>query len=660
MYNCTLVARDAVERYCQKYKDGDCGRVNQLNRSTMMKAKNEFNTDENEQIKSDQPSFSADNICEKSTSAPEGLNISTFRIDKNAESEIDASKKQKRRKRKLFHADGDVIKGENRKRKKPSVDIESKINVDPNMFVDINSNIIDVQSESPNKFEESKFNFNEIDLPFTDDNTISSSVIEPRSPGLLLKRSQNNKWHVAKADLPLNLDGKGPENTADIVENDAKSNKNSKSGNAKLRKKIKGPLKLFTNTTSKGFLDKKTKMHERMSSLASIEKLGIKALKKVDRSTKKGKYLAVNVDNGEKVLFSESDLEKDFCDEKPESTRSDTTSLQHQDFDHRKSLQFNCSTFKDSLILNQNKGENSNKTDAKFRKKKEKRPIETKSFSLIETIPYRSLLVVKDGDLCPSYTMSYSENNSLPGCCHALWRWRLGKPLKISNQSPKADHFLMKRQASPSPAKSMEDFKFPPKGQPSYLNAQFPIKNRLGIEFQLDTKLKEMLEVEQRDDELSNIKGKLDEEIQINGIVDEKCQVDENLKEISQGYNGVYEEFQAGDKVSQSQTGKSLDYQRVDERCRMVSKYELPHDGKSFDGQSQISNMIYERSQTDKNYELPQSDQSLDGQCQVDKRVGEESHTDEGFDAVHGPSQIDRRVSRKVEQVDVVNGSVSF
>lgn len=503
-YYCTLVARTDVERYCERYEDNGT-RKNQNTCSSKPDKKNskkrtpkqglkEIDTVvTDQQIRKYKASFSKGNARKKSTAKsvlPEAksLNITKIQVDKisqelytvEANTAItetntqDACKKRKRRTQfellQTYQFYTDVSEDESHKRQKTSVSDsdDQQLEADSIIPVDINSNIIDGQNKSPKKLEEATFNYDELDLPFSDDNNNASGSVEPHSPTLLLKRSQNNKWHIAKDVLPLlNLDDTESEKSSDIAIK-AKSSRNSgesKTAMTKVKNKVKALRKSSTA--------KKTKIDKSVRPLASIKKLGKKGLKKVKESNKKRKSSATTLDEQEKTQKFEGDpiCEKDITDTKPENSDNTSPSVQHKNLDRRKSSllrEDNTDSLNKTSIVNKEKRENGTKNDSKITvKKKRRRRVEMNSFRLIETIPYSSLLVVRDGDLCPSYTMAYNQNNYLPGCCHALWRWRLGKPVKIPCQSPvktKDDQFLVeKKQDDLSPAKPNEDYKFPPK-----------------------------------------------------------------------------------------------------------------------------------------------------------------------------------------------------
>ncbi|CAB3998447.1 Hypothetical predicted protein [Paramuricea clavata] len=570
-YYCTLVARTDVERYCERYEDNGT----RINRNTCSskpdkkkskkctpKAKQGLKEIDSvvtdKQIKKYKATFSKGNARKKSTAKsvlPEAksLNITKIQVDKisqelytdEANTAItetntqDAGKKRKRRTQfellQSYQFYTDVTEDESHKRQKTSVSDsdDQQLEADSIIPVDINSNIIDWQNKSPKKLEEATFNYDELDLPFSDDNNNASGSVEPRSPTLLLKRSQNNKWHVAKAVLPLlNLDDTESEKSSDIVIK-AKSNRNlgeSKTAMTKVKNKLKALRKSSTA--------KKTKIDKSVRPLASIKKLGKKGSKKVKESNKNRKISVTTLDEQEKTQKFEGDpiCEKDINDTKPENSDNTSASVQHKNVDRRKSLLLrkdNTDSLNKTSIVNKEKRENGTKNDSKITvKKKRRRRVEMNSFRLIETIPYSSLLVVRDGDLCPSYTMAYNQNNYLPGCCHALWRWRLGKPVKIPCQSPvktKDDQFLVeKKQDDLSPAKPNEDYKFPPKTKQAEhsqvgkrRDEQSPVEKR-PEERQIETKTDEMSSAktkkekqfaleEKQDDLLSPVETRPDE-----------------------------------------------------------------------------------------------------------------------------------------------------
>ena len=489
---CTLVARADVERYCEKYEGNNGARINRNtacsskpDKSKKRIAKQGLKEIETvvtgQEIKKDNPSFGIGNARKKSTLKPilpvelSTLDTNTSIIKQNTQ---DASKKRKRRTQfellQSYTFYSDVTEDENHKRKKSSVSDgdDQQLKTDSIMSVDINSNIIDDQNKSPKELEEAKFDYDSLDLPYSDDNNNSSGLIEPRSPTLLLKRSQNNKWHVAKAILPhLSFDDTESEKISDTVieAKDSRNSGESKPAMTKVKNKVKAPRK-SPSSTSKEPSGKKTKMDEGVRPLASIRKVGKKGLKKVNESNKKQKISASPVDGQEKTTKLEDMTDKDITVAKSDNSENNSVSI--KDLDGRKSsllLKDSTESLNKASVVNKEKRENSTKSDNKVVKKKRTRRVEMNTFRLIETIPYPSLLVVKDGELCPSYTMAYNEKNYLPGCCHALWRWRLGKPLKMPSQSPvktKDDPSLVeKKQDDVSPDKTREDYKFPPNGK---------------------------------------------------------------------------------------------------------------------------------------------------------------------------------------------------
>ena len=462
-YFCTLVALPDVERYFEKYED---------NKEKLKECEKKQGLDKNETKKKEKRVSSKGDACKKSTSKsllPEenSLDVTTTQADNDSQElstverhtsispEQDTQKVGKKRKRRtqfemlqVYQFYTDVTENENHKRKRSSLsdsDVQ-QFEADSAMSVDINSNIIEDQNISPERPQEAMFDYDKLDLPYSDDNNNGSDSIEPRSPTLLLKRSQNNKWHVAKAVLPqFNLDVLESEKTSDMTvkPKTSKNSARSKAAMTKVKNKLKGLRKSSSAASANETKEpsaKKVKLNEGMNPLASLKKLGKKGLKKVKKSTVKRKNTAATVDKQKETakLVANTKSDKAITDKNPENSDTTPASVQQNTNGRKGSLFPKEST--DSLnktpIENKEKRENGTKNDGAAVKKKRRRRVEINSFRLIETIPYSSLLVVKDGDLCPSFTMAYNQQKNLPGCCHALWRWRLGKPLRIPSHSP--------------------------------------------------------------------------------------------------------------------------------------------------------------------------------------------------------------------------------
>ena len=470
-YFCTLVALSDIKRYFEKYED---------NKEKVKKCESIQGLGENETKKKEKRISSKGDTRKKSISKSllsEGnsLNITKTQVHNDSQelSTVDTNtsfspedntpttgKKRKRRTQfemlQVYQFYTDVTENENHKRKRTSLSDDDcqQFEADTMMSVDINSNIIEDQSKSPEKLQESMFDYDKLDLPCSDDNNNASGSIEPRSPTLLLKRSQNNKWHVAKSVLPqFDLDAIESEKPSNmtIKPTSNKSSERSKTAITKVKNKIKG-LRKSSKTTSKEPSAKKAKLNKSVNPLVSLKKLGKKGIKKVKKSTVKRKNPAGTVEKQKQAnkLDENSKSVSVLTENNPENSGTTSVSVQ-LNIDARKgSLPPNDTT--DSLnmtpIENKEKRENSTKIEATVVKKKRKRRVEMNSFRLIETIPYSSLLVVKDGDLSPSFTMAYNQEKNVPGCCHSLWRWRLGKPLRIPSQSPlkpKEDQYLLEK-----------------------------------------------------------------------------------------------------------------------------------------------------------------------------------------------------------------------
>jgi hypothetical protein len=453
-YYCTLVALADVERYCEKYNKPD-------QEAKQCTAKEGLG----QQIKKDKRSFRKERSVDNFNSL-ELPNVSNVSPEQNTP---DANKKRKRRTQfellQSYEFYTEIHEEENHRSVSSDGD-EQQLTVD-SVMSDINSNIIDGQNTSPAKLSEVKFNYDTLDLPFSDENNNSSGSIEPRSPTLLLKRSENNKWHIAKAALPhLNFDDTEWEKPPDIM----KKTVESKIAMTTVKNKLKVPQ--MSINKSKPF-SKKTKIEESVRPLPSIKKLGKKGQKTVNESNKKRKSSATALDEHKTV---EGDLisDKNIIDAKSGNTGNASVTIQHKNPDGRKRsflskdntplLKESTTTLSKTVVVNKEKRENSAKSDNKVVKKKRRGRAEMNTFRLIETIPYPSSLVVKDGDLCPSYTMAYNQKSYLPDCCHALWRWRLGKPVKIPSQSPVKtpdDPSLGEKKQDDAPlVKAKEDYRF--------------------------------------------------------------------------------------------------------------------------------------------------------------------------------------------------------
>ena len=504
-YYCTLVALTDVEKYCKKYEvSKQCAAKKRLNEiDTVVPG---------QQTKRKKRSFRKLQVDDLNS---EDLSIVSTKLNMP-----DGSKKRKRRTQfellQSYQFYTDVTEDENYKCMETSFssDGDDQPLTAELVMSDINSNIIDSQNASPKKLNEDKFNYDTFDLPYSDENNNSSGSIEPRSPTLLLKRSQNNKWHIAKAALPhLNFEDTTSEKASDIVieTNDSKTSAESKTAMTKVKNKLQAP-KMPLTTASKKSSGKNTKKDEGVQ--PSIRKLGKKSQKTVSESNKKRKSSTNTVDEHKSVELEECPItNKDNIGAKSENTdNTSEQSIQHKNPDGRKRpllLKDSTSLVKDStdslnktVVVNKEKQENSTKSD-KVVKKKRKRRVEMNTFRLVETIPYPSSLVVKDGDLCPAYTMAYNQTNYLPGCCHALWRWRLGKPVKIPSQSP---------VKTPDDMSLMENKQLHDRSQPrANENYRFPH----------NTEQDEHSQDERRPDETPPVENILDEQSHVESLPDE-------------------------------------------------------------------------------------------------------------------------------------------
>ena len=298
--------------------------------------------------------------------------------------------------------------------------------------LDMNSNIVDDQTES-------RFDYDNFDEPYSEDHNNDSNCNEPRSPTLLLKRS-HNKWHVANAVLPqsgLN-DAESKEISDDVMKGDSNSG-GLKTAMTKLKDKLKPTKKRrLSHAISKEESSKKKKIVDTdFRPLTAVRKIGKNSVKKANESNKKGKKRTSTCSLNEHEqtnLTGNFYPDKVILDMKAGTSNNTHVNEQHKNFDERKGLPVQDGTDNIDKTSDESREKRENE-DSKVKKKRRQRG-EMNTFRLIETIPYSALLVVKDGDLCPSHTMAYNQRNCLPGCCHALWRWRLGKPLSMPSQSP--------------------------------------------------------------------------------------------------------------------------------------------------------------------------------------------------------------------------------
>ena len=432
-----------MERYCEKYENYDSKQINESTSSSKPEI--------SQQCKKDKPSSNKASVRKtaKPKTFPEynalsntkrqvegGLNevfIDNTNDSTSKNAKEDAVKKRKRQTQfdQSYHCYTDVTEDVHQKRKKSSIESDAQP-LKNDISVDVNSNVVDSCNKSSIMLEQTTFNYDKLDSPYLDDIDNASEIIEPRSPTLLLKRSQNNKWHIAKAVVPqINIDS----SESELVSGMAKKIESRKNSGSKLEmEKVKGKLKFpQTSSNTKSKEPSVKRLDDSAHPLPAVNKLSKKDVKKVNDLSKRKKSSGTTTCVDEKKLERNTNSEKGVTDIKPCTNGSKSVSVENINLDER-----NPSTDivkKKTLVENKEKQENTTKKD-KVVKKKRKRRIEINNFRLVETIPYPSLLMVKDGDLCPSYTMVYNNKNYLPGCCHALWRWRLGKPLKIPGRSP--------------------------------------------------------------------------------------------------------------------------------------------------------------------------------------------------------------------------------
>ncbi|XP_028398704.1 uncharacterized protein LOC114522253 [Dendronephthya gigantea] len=387
-------------------------------------------------------------VGKKSTSKSVSSNLATIQVDENVRSlspvaTIDSisdenmqenGKKRKRRTQmellQSYQFYTDITEDENTiPGQKCALDANSKQLKADALSLDMNSNIVDDQAET-------RFDYDNFDEPYSEANNNGSNYVEPRSPTLLLKRS-HNKWHVANGILPQS--GLNDAESEDISDNVMKSDNNSgglKPAMTKLKDKLKCTKKRkLPHAISKEKSGKKKKIVDKdLHPLATVRKVGKNSLKKTNEANKKGKKRASLTEQEKTNLEGSFDPDIAIVEMKPDT--SNNTNVSEQNFDGRKGLLGQDGINNLSKTLDESKEKRENNDEIKIVKKKRRRRLEMNTFRLIETIPYSAFLVVKDGDLSPSHTMAYNKKNCLPGCCHALWRWRLGKPVSMPSQSP--------------------------------------------------------------------------------------------------------------------------------------------------------------------------------------------------------------------------------
>ena len=282
----------------------------------------------------------------------------------------------------------------------------------------------------------------------------------PRSPTLLLKRSVNNKWHVAKSSLlRLNFDDEEVTMNGDYGSflKSAETSPARSATNSLNRTTIKdaslatvpvsepkpepSPIKSSPKST-KTLSGKVTKSVPVACSVSMKKKARITAKKgeakasvKTDEQAKLWPSRAANEGNrfGSDALVtarnknSGARLIGNCFSGGAKSAESSRSVKVLNGKTPRKGGETNRPAVKDKSNGSVQKAKSSKANAGVVGKQKRRRRVQFGTFRLIETIPYPSSLVVKDGDLCPSLSMTYSAANRLPHCCHPLWRWCMGK-----------------------------------------------------------------------------------------------------------------------------------------------------------------------------------------------------------------------------------------
>lgn len=284
------------------------------------------------------------------------------------------------------------------------------------------------------------------------DNNNNDLPLQPHSPTLLLKRSVNNEWHVARTTLPhLNFDLK--EQTASTSHETLSKVDTSRAQAtctktaidiSELKSSANPPIHTWSKA-SKTLSGKGTKSGPvgRWVSSSKDIRLGLvkgkkseaKAIKTVEQKSKGNQLTQFRPDVIAKDKTSSGNFDLNRSDDYLKPAKSSSTSVSASVCKIKKGAE---ETMRRAIIQetsNELEKRKMNKASDGVVKQTRRRRLRLNSFRLIETIPYPSLLTVKDGDLCPLYTMTYSSAKRVPGSCHPLWRWRLGKPVLVPKQS---------------------------------------------------------------------------------------------------------------------------------------------------------------------------------------------------------------------------------
>lgn len=406
-YNCTLVAQSDVERYFDRYNNGvrtnRCsteindrvlGEKKQRKRWTQKPSiDNDFHASPSKS-KENQHNFSQDFVT---------LGLDKAPIDKTAMSMIQTTSMTDDEEvlcKKLLRED-DVeqrsVLSIGHKHQHPTEDdlLHTHEQKDDNFssdnyILDVNSNI--VENDNSQKIV-TQLNIDKVHT-FSNDN---EEISPHKSPGLLLKRVDDNQWHVANEasihDVFMTEEDSVNISTAKVVRHEPKLI--LKRPRKRKVSKIKSSTKMKTVDT----------LNERLGEKNVGNKDGRK------KQTSKQSTIPLQ------TLEKDDNIVEDYCFDKDlrENRNGEDISFEFQT-EHCETKDLNSDT--------------TTKNPNKLARKKRQRCIEENSFCLIDTIPYPPSLFVKNGELCPTYTMVYNQKNRIPGSCHALWRWRLGKPVK--------------------------------------------------------------------------------------------------------------------------------------------------------------------------------------------------------------------------------------
>lgn len=284
---------------------------------------------------------------------------------------------------------------------------------------------------------------------YFDQNNNEVDMLPPRSPTLLLKRSViNNEWRIAKTTLPcgLNFDDEGQKSSEPYerllkVESSSESCASSSSNFACSTTSGQQPPEQISSQsilTSRPI--NKRKNSKTIGRCALAKKFG--RVKKKKNETTTMKLVDEQENKANEVTHSRLNVPSN------PNYKSVTFNENHRSIGKApsssnnvsKNVSTNKSKKKDfETTDNADKSKQVNKSNDVVNNKSKPRRRVMNAFRLVETLPYSSFLMIKDGDLCPSYTMAYNSTKHIPGCCHPLWRWRLGKPVPLSLKQPQTN-----------------------------------------------------------------------------------------------------------------------------------------------------------------------------------------------------------------------------